>query len=395
MKFNFALCILFFSLYSCTGEESDQEISLRYFYSDGKQITDSTTIRMLAEKVDSLKNTNKFEGERNVYTTLKSGPNLDGLIDSLRSIYIESIQRENPDEVRLLNSQDLTTIFDVGIVIYDNKSGRTIYRIEPENPHNFLSNFMSLGRARRFLGFLMAMDKEYGIDDEFQAYQRQEDTTFISDSNGKIVYSYYRDGKKSLKNLFYYEPGGGTPAYPYEKYTEAEWLNFEHKLKIDLVVYPPYSSQGCSIENTFIDLVELFMLLRNKGVKKTTSIISKITSETGKIIYQNKAYSEKVLSLETSDEMIQLLENNMVAGNGLFIKEQLHLQDSSYVYRGRNLSDLGWLLYSDNVKTIGIIVKGRDRIIHKNRSYSIQAEHKLRNPRIILPILKVLLSSFE
>jgi len=327
-----------------------------------------------------------------VYSTLKPIQDFRFYADSLREVFIQSIRANDPNERFLLDSLEPARFFDLGFVVYNNKTGNIIYRYEPELHFHSLKNMMGYGKSSRIFGFLLAMDKGYTIDDDYQAFKAFDDTIDLHNEKYEVVGSWYNDGRKPLKELFYIESGGAIPKFPYREYHETDWLAIASKLKVNIKTQCLPSPQGCLIESSFTDLVESFMLFRNLGLKKNSSLINKIVDARGQVLYQKKYTSDKHIAQSTIAKMNQLLHYNMQKGSGRLLAEKLTLAEDCYLYWGRNRRDIGWLLYSDDTITAGLIIKGTDHIGHKRMMHYLHAHYSQRSPNILLPVLKEIIS---
>lgn len=387
MKGKLTILLIVVLLSSCGFGELDKKPHTKYYYSNGTIIRDSSLIELLNKELVSL---NIGNSGSKIFCTLNPSESLEFFTDSLRNLYVQSIRENNPDKLSFLDTMNQFLLYDVGVVVYDNSTGNTIYRQEPKTRLKNLESMMGYGKSSRFLGMFLTMDKGFNIEDKYQAFQNWDDSVKIYNEKNEVVDYWYNDGKRTMKRLFYLESGGEIPKFPYQEFVRNDWSEFASKLKIGIHSECLSSGSFCEIESNFIDLVESFMLVRNLGNKKNTSLVSKIIDSKGKVIYVKKLKSETTVSHNTIDKMTQLLENNLKNGTGQFFKKELNLTDECHIYWGQNQRDIGWVLYSDTNFTVGIILKGMNTLTSGPTRHFLRLKFPQKSPRTLLPLLKTI-----
>lgn len=158
-----------------------------------------------------------------------------------------------------------------------------------------------------------------------------------------------------LKQVFSTDYAERVPASPTKYYTKDDWEKFAADKGISLEIIPMYKARGYTIKMNFIDFMELFVALRNKGMKKTFSPIRTVEID-GKPSEKSNQLSEKlVIDQQTTQEMLSLLSYHKTDGKGRFIRRNMELAESDLVYFERN-PKMVWGIYSNEKNTLGVVI---------------------------------------
>ena len=234
-----------------------------YYYSDDKQIKDSTVIRFVEKEMQKLKIDSK-EKNLKIYTTLDSTSYKNNL-DPIRTKILEKALSYNlkPEDKKAFNNW-----FREKIIVVDNKTGKLI---------NFYSSFknaefdrydVNIGGLRKLIriGSLLYKNRDIEIQKNYLISHSSQiipaDSLIINERETNFL-SYFN--VKNLKRQGYY-------------YNDI----------------------------SFLKAIEIFQTLNN-GILKQPYAIKKIVNQ-NKIIYTQKLNSRKIFTKNSVDKIQQSLE---------------------------------------------------------------------------------------
>ena len=353
MKISF-LFLLLILISSCKNE-----VKHNFYYENGSLIKDTTTIKLVSETIENQLKTNKAKYLK-IHTTLFNERTIDffKIVLEQKELMKKELIKLKPEEAAIIRNCEQEHILSAGLIVFENSTGK-IVAMENSNPKMDLivkeSLFVS---SNKIYGFILAMSKNYQVNDSYSYYEKDQ----ITNSYSK------QETKYAIKNLFCSSSSSRvSKRFPYDDYKIQEWKQLNDMLKINLKLDDRYQDK-VRVESNFFDLVKTFCSLNNKGIYHKRDLVEIITNEQNKKIYVSKKASKRLIPIETQQKMEQLLNYNMLEGPGRIVKKKLSLDDSHTVYFGFSTSNTQWILCSNKTYTIGIITKST--LIEKKQNYS-------------------------
>ena len=368
------ICVALQSLASCGPSEKT-----RILYDDGTVISDTNLIVNVLEEAYrlGLKKTD-FNSNALIQTSLRPDFDFTPLNDSLAGVYKELMKSYYPEHISQIDSFPIP-LFRSLLLVIDNSSGEIIANFE--NGRKIKDN-IAFGMSNRLYGFILAMEKGLRAQDTFVSKSE------IYNDVGEVFITKH---KQDVKSLFAVDPPG-IGIYPHTEFSKEDWESLATKLEMHpgFILCRDYK-KDCYLESSFFDLVRTYMLIQNNGIEKNPKMIKKITGLNGKIMYSKRLVEKQTLTRQTCTEIKELLDYYK-AGMEVWWKRRFDVSFKGRLFRGANSTDSGWLLYSDDSFTIGVIT-----FINSIRvgQYGINLRHKkdLRQSAFCYPYLKTALKN--
>jgi hypothetical protein len=381
-------------LFSCQGAVDG--VSL--FYSDGTPIQDSATSEFVLQEFDSIFALNPVNKQKSSITTSLTKPEKTLVVmDSVRNVYIKHLKSKYSEQVQVIEKLAKHDIFNVQYVAVENQTGRIVQSYGQDNSILTKNKRMFAGETHKFLSFLFALEREYAIDDEYVAFQPGDDTIYLKDENGALVLKYFCDGKASLKDAFSRSYGDQTPSLPTESYTKSDWEYFAKSKKLQLDIQSKKGDTNCVTGINFPEFIELFLTLRNGGVKQRITSIEQIEDENGNSLHLIKPSENQILDRQTTAEMLKLLDYFTFEGKGKLFSKPLELDSNELVLWGRNQNYTNWVVYSGSKHTIGLVIQSKRNFYNPETKsmLSLCPEVRFEPTRMIIPVLFVIRSELR
>jgi hypothetical protein len=383
MKMKLQLLLLFSIIISAC----NQEVQHKFYYSDGSRIKDSTDIALISEELDNLLQNNQ-DNDLQINSSLfpKSKFNCSDLLDSLRGAMVNSLIERYPNYKTQIESIIQERILNVGIVVLENNSGKVVGYTSLDSSHDLISKLPLVGTSNKLYGFILAMDKEFHPNDEY-VYWEKSNVTY---QNGRKDTSKY-EIRNSVKRLFSTNESGPIRRYPYQDYSINDWSLVNKALNFNLNFGNYIPNNAVMFESNLFDLTKVFQMLNNQGKYNSSSLVEKVCNSDNKPIYKSSFQSDQLIPNETQLEMEELLQYNMVYGQGGFVKKNLSLDDKHIVYFGQSRDNIDWILCSNQSYSIGIITENQIyfNVGGSRRKLYLNGWH---SPRKCMPILKFVLN---
>lgn len=356
-SFFFLLLIL---ISSCKNEVKHQ-----YYYANGTLISDTSTVKLVAKTIENHLKSNTTKNLK-IYTSLFD----DGLIDFTKIVseQKELMKKEliklKPEKAAFIKNCNQELLLSARLVVFENRTGK-IVALENSNPKKDL-NFKEsiIGSSNKIFGFILAMSKNYQVNDDYAYYEKNQTTNSYSK----------QETKYALKDLFCKTSSSVSIRYPYDDYSIQDWKQLNKMLKINFKL-DDRNRDKILVESNFFDLVKTFYVLNNKGIFHKSELVDKITTRDHKLIFSSKTITKQLIPISTQQKMEQLLKYNMLEGTGRTVKKKLSLDNSHTVYYGFSTSNTQWILCSNKTYTIGIITKSN--VIDKKLIYSSRVSTSL------------------
>ena len=330
-----------------------------FYYENGSLIKDTTIIKLVSETIENQLKTNKAKNLK-IHTTLFDGRTIDfsKIVSEQKELMKKELIKLKPEEAAIIRNCDQELLLSTGLIVFENRTGK-IVALENCNPKMDLIGKESLvGSSNKIYGFILAMSKNYQVNDSYTYYEKDQTTNSYSK----------QETKYAIKDLFCSSSSSiVSKRFPYDDYKIQDWKQLNDMLKINLKLNHGFRDK-IQVESNFFDLVKTFYVLNNRGVFRKRELVENITNEQKKKIYVSKNTSKQLISIETQQKMEQLLNYNMSEGTGRIVKKKLSLDDSHIVYFGFSSSNTQWILCSNKTYTIGIITKST--VIDKKHNYS-------------------------
>lgn len=391
MKLSFKIPILLVALSfinSCS-----EKVEHNFYYSDGTLIRDTADIRLVSKEIAGVLEANELKSlkiESSLYPSYYfSCPKL---IDSLRDGIKENLIERYPKYTKWIEKMDPDWLLSYSIIVVDNQTGQIVGYEKNQAERDVVFDVPIEGTSNKIYGFLIAMDKEYGVDDDYVYWQ---------ESHG-----HYADGRKDttrearsypIKFLFGTSTRGPIRRYPYQDYSKEDWKKYNEKMDFKLMddsVSPEYA---IAHQSKFFDLVRTFAMINNGGKQFLSGFVRKVVDSDKKIVYTSNCIGASLVSKQTLKEMNELLKYNMLwgYGEGGFVKKNLSLDDDHLAFFGGSGGSIDWILCSNKKHTIGIITTTRLHILVPGKGMQYLHLSKWNVPRKGLPILGFVLKQLK
>ena len=323
------------------------EVKHNFYYENGSLIKDSSTIKLVGETIENQLKTNRTKNLK-IYTSLFDENTIDftKIVYDQKELMKKELIKLKPDKAKLIQNCDQELLLSAGLIVFENSTGK-IVAMENSNPKMDLIVKESLfGSSNKIYGFILAMSKNYDVNDDYVYYEKDETSNLYSKEETRYA----------LKDLFWKTSSIVSRRFPFDDYSIQDWKQLNEMLKINLKL-DNRNRDNILVESNFFDLVKTFYVLNNKGFFHKCELIDKVTTTDNKVIYSSKTITKQLIPSSTQQKMEQLLKYNMLEGTGRTVKKKLSLDDSYTVYFGFSRSNTQWILCSNKTYTIGIITK--------------------------------------
>lgn len=249
------LSLMMGALYSCK-----EKREIKFHYSDGEEIKDSTVIRFL----------------------MKELPVQVPEYDSTISLDVQTCL-DKKIETKLDNYFQKASIGKVGtMLILENKTGNVVYCRNSEN----LSIYSQRLQMMKMYGILLSFEKGVKLADTFSWTGKYSKKKYDS-----TVARLYRMSAPSLEYK-----------YPFDNYSCDQWAAFLQKLNVsenerdcaDGAIFPRYY-----FRTSLFDLVKTGVLINQKGFVSAYNLFGDIKDSGGKILHPVAFAKGKLLKTET------------------------------------------------------------------------------------------------
>jgi membrane peptidoglycan carboxypeptidase len=338
--FNLLLLLILFS--SCKNE-----VKHNFYYENGSLIKDSSTIKLVAETIENQLKTNEAKNLK-ICTSLfdENTINFSKIVSKQKELMKKELIKLKPDKATLIRKCDQELLLSAGLIVFENGTGKII-ELENSNPKiDLILNESVIGSSNKIYGFILAMSKNYQVNDDYVYYEKDQTTNSYSKHETKYLF----------KDLFCKTSSSVSIRFPYDDYSIQDWKQLNKMLKINLKL-DNRNPDNILVESNFFDLVKTFYVLNNKGIFHKSDLVDKITTSDNKLIFSSKTITKKLIPNSTQQKMEQLLKYNMLEGTGRTVKKKLSLDNSHTVYYGFSTSNTQWILCSNKTYTIGVITK--------------------------------------
>ena len=345
MKFKL-LILLSVVIASC-----NRQVSTNYYFSDGIRIDTSIHFSSVENELKNIIDSfNLNSNSLNVYTSLNN--QIHSKIAKPWSVHYDTLVArlyiDYADSKAYLDSiSKIKQFFETGIFIIENKTGRVLVYYNSSSNSDQIQEKYPLGSMYKSFQYALAMDKEFKPSD---IYPRTRDVIHGS----TIVKVPDTSSKFNFYETFSYSFGHSMTElyvrYPIHDFVKLlDTLNCEINSKdTNVIFYPTWHL-------SMFDITKSHTVFKNKGNLIEPTFIDSITDENNNLVYKSEIKPKKVLSNNTADEMLSLLEYSINRGFGARIRFKYKYTEPLAGRFGdsQNLNTTSYICITDEY-TIGI-----------------------------------------
>ena len=251
----FPVLMLFGMFYSC-GKKTE----VRFLYSNGREIKDSTEIRFLTRQL------------------LVDVPEYDSAKSQIIQTFLDpQIEREVNRYIAKDSSRKVS-----GMMILENKTGNVVYWKNSEELLVYSQRFQTM----KMYGILLSFEKGVKLTDPYSWIGKYSRKKYDS-----TVARLYRMSAPSLEYK-----------YPFDDYSCGQWSSFLKQLDVsenerdcaDGEIYPRYY-----FRTSLFDLVKTGVLIHQNGVASANNLFGKIKDRSGNVIHKTAFVKGRRLKTDT------------------------------------------------------------------------------------------------
>lgn len=243
------------AVYSC-GKKTE----VRFLYSNGREIKDSTTIQYLTKQL--LTEVSEYDSAKSQIIQTFLDPRIERKVN--RYLHVDSNRMVS------------------GMVILENKTGNVVY----VNNSDEFSVYGQRLQMMKMYGILLSLEKGVKLSDTFSwtgKYSRKKYDTTVS-------------------RLYRMSPGSLEYKYPFDDYSCGQWSAFLKQLNVsenerdcaDGEIYPRYY-----FRTSLFDLVKTGVLIHQNGIASANNLFGTIKDPSGNIIHKAAVVKGRRLKKDT------------------------------------------------------------------------------------------------